>query len=176
VSLLLPRDSALRSCARAAVERRLAAIFTVGQDLREHARFVGAALALAAALLAGGFLPGAANAAGKVPKAGAIASPAGGLVTGESGASASFTFVLTVRPSANVTFAITSSDPTEGSASPASLTFTSANWNVPQTVTVRSPEDADAVGQTGYVPIQQQNYLPPMYVAAVLVPVQLDND
>src|SRR6185369_11616665 len=68
VSLLLPRDSALRSCARAAVERGLAAIFTVGHDLREHARFVGAALALAAALLAGGLLPGAANAAGKVPK------------------------------------------------------------------------------------------------------------
>jgi cellulose 1,4-beta-cellobiosidase len=61
-------------------------------------------------------------------------------------------------------------------ATPASLTFTPTNWNVPQTVTVRSPEDADTTGQTGYVQIQQQNYLPPMYIAAWLIPMQLDND
>jgi hypothetical protein len=35
-----------------------------------------------------------------------------------------------------VTIALTSSDTTEGTVSPASLTFTPGNWNVAQTVTV----------------------------------------
>jgi hypothetical protein len=90
------------------------------------------------------------------------------------GGSTPVTIQLSRPPTGTIT--VTVSSGTAFPATPASLVFTPANWNVPQTVTVRSPEDADAVGQTGYVPIQQQNYLPPMYVAAVLVPVQLDND
>jgi len=68
------------------------------------------------------------------------------LNTTEAGGTATFTARLTSMPSGDVSFDLSSSDATEGSVEPASLTFTPANWNVPQTVTVRSAEDADAVG------------------------------
>ncbi len=63
-------------------------------------------------------------------------TPTSGLVTTEAGGSATFTVVLTSQPTANVTIPLSSSDLTEGTVSPASVTFTSANWNVAQTVTV----------------------------------------
>lgn len=90
------------------------------------------------------------------------------------GGSTAVTIQLSRAPAGTITVTVNSG--TTFPASPASLTFTPANWSVPQTVTIRSPEDADTTNGTGYVPIQQQNYLPPMYVAAVLIPVQLDND
>ena len=50
--------------------------------------------------------------------------------------------VLNTQPTADVTIALSSSDTTEGTVSPASLTFTTANWNVAQTVTVTGVDDA----------------------------------
>ena len=50
--------------------------------------------------------------------------------------------VLNTQPTANVTIALSSSDPAEGTVIPASLVFTSANWNVAQTVTVTGVDDA----------------------------------
>ena len=44
--------------------------------------------------------------------------------------------------SADVTIALSSSDPSEGTVSPASLTFTSDNWNTPQTADVTGIDDA----------------------------------
>ena len=41
-----------------------------------------------------------------------------------------------------MTIALSSSDTTEGTVGPASLTFTTANWNVAQTVTVTGVDDA----------------------------------
>ena len=41
-----------------------------------------------------------------------------------------------------MTIALSSSDTTEGTVSPASLIFTTANWNVAQTVTVTGVDDA----------------------------------
>ena len=37
--------------------------------------------------------------------------------------------VLNTQPTANVTIALSSSDTTEGTVGPASLVFTTANWN-----------------------------------------------
>ena len=68
-------------------------------------------------------------------------NPTTGLSTTEAGGSATFTVVLTGLPTANVTIGLSSSDTTEGTVSPASLTFTSANWNIPQTVTVTGVDD-----------------------------------
>jgi hypothetical protein len=51
-------------------------------------------------------------------------------------APATFTVVLTSQPAADVSIALSTSDATEGSVSPASLTFTPANWNTRKTVTV----------------------------------------
>lgn len=62
-------------------------------------------------------------------------------------------------------------------AAPASLTFTPANWNVPQVIAISAAEDTDATGQSSWLPIQQQNYTPPQnYIAAVPVITQIDND
>jgi subtilisin-like proprotein convertase family protein len=67
------------------------------------------------------------------------------LVTTEWG-SAQFTVVLTAQPAADVTVPISSGDLTQGTVSPASLTFTSTNWNLPQTVTVSGvPDDPTIV-------------------------------
>ena len=45
-------------------------------------------------------------------------------MTTEGGGTASFTVVLNTQPTASVTIALSSSDTTEGTVSPASLTFT----------------------------------------------------
>ncbi len=66
----------------------------------------------------------------------------GNTVVQESGTTDDFTVVLDAQPTVNVTFAISSDDATEASVSPLSLTFTPANWNVPQTVTITGVDDA----------------------------------
>src|SRR5262249_37220683 len=79
-----------------------------------------------------------------------VATPAAGLVTDEAGHTATFDVVLTSQPSADVTFAVSSSDATEGTASVSSLTFTAADWNVPQTVTVTGINDLIDDGDINY--------------------------
>src|SRR6185436_2349118 len=74
--------------------------------------------------------------------AGIQVTPTAGLTTTEAGGTASFTVVLKSRPTANVTIPVASSDATEGGVSSANLTFTTANWNVPQTITVTGVDDA----------------------------------
>ncbi len=78
-------------------------------------------------------------------------TPALGLSTSESGAKGSFSVVLTSPPSARVTIPLRSSDTTEGSVRPASLTFTPNSWNVPQVVTVSGVDDSISDGAIPYV-------------------------
>ncbi|MEB3884517.1 Ig-like domain-containing protein, partial [Lyngbya sp. CCY1209] len=68
-------------------------------------------------------------------------TPTEGLTTTEAGGTATFTVVLDRQPTADVTVPIASSDPSEGTASPASLTFTPDNWDTAQTVTVTGVDD-----------------------------------
>ncbi len=69
-----------------------------------------------------------------------IAGPAGD--TSETGTSTTFTVVLDAPPSAVVSVAIDSGDTGEVAVqSGASLVFTPANWNAPQTVTVVGVDD-----------------------------------
>ena len=63
-------------------------------------------------------------------------------VTEGDAAGATYTVKLSHRPSATVTVTITSADG-KAAATPASLTFNAANWNVAQTVTVTAVADAD---------------------------------
>ncbi len=69
--------------------------------------------------------------------------PTTGLVTSKAGDFTTFTVALAIQPSANVTLNLSSSNTSEGIVSPASLIFTSANWNVPQTVTVTGINDGN---------------------------------
>jgi hypothetical protein len=64
-----------------------------------------------------------------------------GLLTSETGGQDSFTVTLNTRPYGNVTMPLSSSATTEGTLSAASVTFTTANWNVGQQVTVTGQDD-----------------------------------
>jgi hypothetical protein len=77
-------------------------------------------------------------------------SPTSGLLTTEAGGTAIATVVLDVAPTADVTIPLSSSNIREGTVSPASLTFTPANWSVPQTVTLTGVDDQVSDGNVVY--------------------------
>jgi hypothetical protein len=81
---------------------------------------------------------------------GIVVSPTAGLVTTEAGGTATFTVVLASQPTADVGIALSSSDTSEGTVSPAALTFTAANWNVAQTVTLTGVDDTVVDGDVPY--------------------------
>jgi uncharacterized repeat protein (TIGR01451 family) len=81
---------------------------------------------------------------------GIAVTPTTGLTTTEAGGTATFTVVLATQPTADVTIALSSSDATEGTVLPASLTFTTANWNLAQTVTVTGVDDTLDDGDVAY--------------------------
>ncbi|WP_421809071.1 Ig-like domain-containing protein [Flagellimonas sp.] len=76
--------------------------------------------------------------------AGYTVTPTSGLVTTEAGGSDTFDVVLDIQPSSNVVFDITSNNVFEGTVSAATLTFTTGNWDTPQTITVTGVDDAGA--------------------------------
>jgi hypothetical protein len=66
--------------------------------------------------------------------------------TNETGTTATFTAVLNIEPATDVVLNITSGDTGEVTISPATLTFTNANWNTPQTITATGVDDVLADG------------------------------
>jgi hypothetical protein len=73
-----------------------------------------------------------------------------GLVTTEAGGTDVFRVSLTTKPTSDVTIPVNSSLTTEGTVSTSSLTFTPANWNVPQVVTVKGVDDPVIDGDKAY--------------------------
>ena len=69
-----------------------------------------------------------------------VVETSGSTIVGEDGSTDLFSIVLNVQPSADVVFTIASSDTGEATAT-SSLTFTSANWDTPQNVTVTGVDD-----------------------------------
>lgn len=63
----------------------------------------------------------------------------------EGGAAGTYTLALSVAPTADVTITVTPD--AQVVASPTQLTFTSANWNIPQTVSVTAVQDGIAEGE-----------------------------
>ena len=59
----------------------------------------------------------------------------------ESGTTDTFTVVLDAEPTSDVVLTVTSSDPGEATVT-STLTFTSANWDTPQTVTVSGADES----------------------------------
>ena len=59
----------------------------------------------------------------------------------ENGGKGEFYVVLDAQPATNVVLDITSDDTNEATVNKAALTFTSANWNTPQTITVTGVND-----------------------------------
>ena len=66
------------------------------------------------------------------------------------GAGATYTVVLDTQPASNVVITV-SSDNADVTASPATLTFTTANWDTAQTVTVSAAHDADAANDAASI-------------------------
>lgn len=77
-------------------------------------------------------------------------TPTSGLRTTEAGGADTFTVVLDSAPTANVVIGLSSSDASEGTVAPASLTFTPENFATPQTVTVTGVDDALVDGNVSY--------------------------
>jgi hypothetical protein len=73
-----------------------------------------------------------------------------GLLTSEIGGTAAFEVVLQSQPTADVTINLESSDTTEGLIGVNTLTFTTADWDIPQTVLVTGVQDPDPDGAVDY--------------------------
>ncbi|HNP30348.1 MAG TPA: FG-GAP-like repeat-containing protein, partial [Nitrospirales bacterium] len=82
--------------------------------------------------------------------AGIAVTPTTGLTTTEAGGTATFTVVLDTLPLSPVTIGLSSSNTTEGTVSPASLTFSIVNGTTPQTVTVTGVNDSEVDGNVAY--------------------------
>jgi hypothetical protein len=80
---------------------------------------------------------------------GVTVSPISGDTT-EAGGTATFTVVLDAPPTDDVTISLLSDNTSEGTTSAASLTFTTANWDSPQTVTVTGVDDTVSDGNITY--------------------------
>jgi len=79
-----------------------------------------------------------------------LVTPVKDLVTTEWGGQATFTIVLKQLPKGTVKIALSSSNPNEGTVSPASVTFNADDWNAPQVVTVTGVDDASPDGNKSY--------------------------
>jgi hypothetical protein len=82
--------------------------------------------------------------------AGIPVTPLSGLVTTDAGGTATFQVVLTSEPVADVTIGLASSNPSQGRVSTPAVTFTAANWNIPQKVTVTGVDDHIVTGNISY--------------------------
>ncbi len=82
--------------------------------------------------------------------AGIILDPVSPITTTEAGGTATFNLKLNTAPTADVTIGLSSSDDTEGTPNPTSLTFTSSNYATNQTVTVTGVDDAVDDGNVSY--------------------------
>ncbi|MGD8869935.1 MAG: Ig-like domain-containing protein, partial [Gemmatimonadota bacterium] len=71
--------------------------------------------------------------------------------TTESGGSATFTLALTAAPTADVNIALSLSDTTEATLAVDTVTFTSVDWDLPQTVTVTGRDDNVDDGDVTYM-------------------------
>jgi VCBS repeat-containing protein len=115
------------------------------------------------------------------PPAGVTTTPVSvPLSTGEDGRTATFGIALDTKPTADVMISVSSSDLTEGTVSPLSVTFTPANWNVVQTVTVTGVDDTILDGPAGYsVILAPATSIDPEYSGldpADVAVVNVDND
>ena len=96
--------------------------------------------------------------------AGISIDPTNGLQTTEAGGTDTFDVVLDLAPTADVVITLASSDATEASANPGTLTFTALDWDIPQAVTVTGVDDVLVDGNQSYLIITDAaSSLDPVY-------------
>ena len=96
-------------------------------------------------------------------------------LTVSEGSNGAYTLVLNTPPPGTVTITPTSGDSGAVSVSPASLAFTTANWNTPQTVTVTGVEDDDTTNETVTISHSVSGYGTVSVATAVTVTVTDDD-
>ena len=111
---------------------------------------------------------------------GVSVSPTTGLVTTEAGGQAAFGVRLLSQPSAGnqVVVTLASGNPTEVLASPTTLTFLPANWNIAQTITLTGQPDQVADGDKTIqvsLAINTVTTTDPFYLSQVISPVSVTN-
>lgn len=79
-----------------------------------------------------------------------LTQPASGLQTSESSTTDNFTVTLNSAPASNVVLTLISDTPSEATVSPATLTFTPANFATGQVVTVTGEDDSAVDGPQPY--------------------------
>jgi hypothetical protein len=79
-----------------------------------------------------------------------LVSPTGGLFTDENGSSDTFFIELDSQPASNVKIDLTSSDLTEGTVSPASITFSQGTWDKVRTIEITGVADGIQDGDVLY--------------------------
>ncbi len=80
------------------------------------------------------------------------------LVTTEGSGTAQFSIVLGSEPTENVTLNYVTGNTSEGLITPSSVTFTPANWNVAQNITITGQDDSVADGDIAYTIFHSSTY------------------
>ncbi|HMW04729.1 MAG TPA: DUF1554 domain-containing protein [Leptospiraceae bacterium] len=104
-------------------------------------------------------------------------TPTSGLITSETATTVNFTISLTSEPKADVTIpSITSSNTAEGTVSISTITFTSTNWNIPQTITATGVDDILSDGnQTYQIQFSAASSSDPVYNGKIATSVSIIN-
>jgi hypothetical protein len=120
-----------------------------------------------------------------------VSAVTGGGITTEAGANQTFTIALASKPSANVVITLTSSNEAEGRISrtggvcnnsatvatgACTVTFTSANWNVAQTIRVTGIDDLPIDGNIAYTVTGTVTSADSIYNALTFSNVSLTNN
>lgn len=111
----------------------------------------------------------------RTPWGGVRIEPHHGLVTTRNSGTATFTAVLTAQPTASVTMNLSSSNADAGVVNPASVTFTTANWNVPQAITVTGVNDGGGRDVPYTIVTSGTSSADPNYVGKVVLDVNVTN-
>lgn len=104
-----------------------------------------------------------------------LVSPTEGLFTDENGSIDSFTIVLDSVPTANVKIDLYSSDLSEGTVSPTSVTFTQGTWDKPRTFEVTGVADGIQDGDVLYQILGSVSSSDPLYGNLEMPPVSVTN-
>ena len=110
--------------------------------------------------------------------AGVTVSQAALIVPEDGSSTADYTLVLATAPTADVTIAVASSDTLAATVSSASLTFTPANWNTAQTVTVTGVNDdapGDRIATVTHAPTSTDTTYNSVSIDSVTVTVEDDD-
>lgn len=103
---------------------------------------------------------------------GLLVSPGGPLSVKEDGAETSFTVQLANAPVADVVVPVSTSNPRLGIVSPAVLTFTSQNWQTPQTVKLMGANNCAPDGNHNYqINVGKASSLDPNYIDLQVAPI-----